>query len=370
MERDLESQSYREGNTRMQKNIKDIIKRNQSIVSLYDFIFGKIHSEKRNFIRMIIRIRTKFTVKSRYSYGDKNKDVVFFLIKWKEKNHGLYSMTMNMLPYIVYAVKKGYIPVIDLKNSYMPSIQDSNKEGKENAWEYYFEQPFAPYSLEDVYQSKNVVLKIEELCKMNRPDWNAMFPAREDELKYWSSMFCTYIRLNKDLRNRTELVAAEIMQNQKVLGISVRAGYRAIMMKNMRIINGHPVQPTCEELIKIIEQKLEEWSYDVFFLACDDREYHDQIEEYFGTRCLSMKRRLRNYFINGKPYSTSEEAFKEFIGSSFRETTEEYVIETAILAQCDSLYTTGGGGSEFAYFMNGGKYKHIELYDGGIYTGI
>ena len=83
-----------------------------------------------------------------------------------------------------------------------------------------------------------------------------------------------------------------------------------------------------------------------------------------------MKRRLRTFFCGNRVCETREEILKEFVGSSIRETTEEYLIEIFLLAQCDSLYSTGGGGSEFAYFINGGQYKHVELYAGGVYEGI
>ena len=350
--------------------MKNFLKRSSIIVWGYEVVVGgtkRIKGKLKWWTHIFV---IWFTVKKHYNYGPKNKDKVFFLIPWTEKKHGLFSMILYLLPCIIYGVEKGYIPVVDLKNSYMPMLQDPENEGKENAWEYYFEQPFSPYAIDDVYQSRHVVLKIDEFCAVKQPDWRAIFPADNETLKYWSSMFHTYIRPQPALKKRIENIAQEMLNNRKVMGISIRAGYRSGMMRKVELLNGHKRQPSCEEVIAIIEQKLKEWSYNEFFLACDDREYHDEIEKYFEKKCLSMKRRLKHYFVNGRPFENEEELKCEYKGSSIRETTEEYITETYLLSLCDSLYSTGGGGSEFAYFINGGRYKHVELYDDGVYSGI
>ena len=350
--------------------LKERAKRNSVLVKYYVLIVGGVKRWKKKMGKAIRKVILWFTVKRHCSYGTRNKGRGFYLIQWQKPSHGLFSMTLYLLPYILYAVEKGYIPVIDLKNSYMPMLQDSDKKGKENAWEYYFEQPFYPYDLDEVYQSSNVAIKVDELDKTKCPDWNAIFPTDEETLKYWSSMFHTYIRLQPTLEKRVESIAQEILNNRKVMGISIRAGYRSGMMRKVELLNGHPRQPSCEEVIAIIEQKLKEWSYSEFFLACDDREYHDEIEKFFGKKCISMKRRLKHYFVNGRPFENEEELKCEYKGSSIRETTEENIIETYLLSFCDSLYSTGGAGSEFAYFINGGRYKYVELYDDGVYSGI
>lgn len=350
--------------------LKERAKRNSALVKYYVLIVGGGKRWKKKMGKVIRKVILWFTVKRHCSYGTRNKGRVFYLIQWQKPSHGLFSMTLYLLPYILYAVEKGYIPVIDLKNSYMPMLQDLDKKGKENAWEYYFEQPFYPYDLSEVYQSSNVVIKVDELDKTRCPDWNAIFPTDEETLKYWSSMFHTYIRLQPEIKEALENEYQELLGNRRVVGINVRAGYRAAALRNEKGINGHQKQPSCEELCKIIELKLQEWSYDYFFLACDDREYWDRINKHFGEKCISMKRRLKHYFLNKKPVTDVDELLTEYKESSIRETTEEYIIEMYILARCDSLYACSGGGGEFAYFLNGGKYKNIEIYDKGIYQGI
>lgn len=52
----------------------------------------------------------------------------------------MFSYFNTILGGIAYADKKGYIPVVDMKN-YPNTYLFSDEVGRVNAWEYYFEQP-------------------------------------------------------------------------------------------------------------------------------------------------------------------------------------------------------------------------------------
>ena len=51
---------------------------------------------------------------------------------------------------------------------------------------------------------------------------------------------------------------------------------------------------------------------------------------------------------------------------SIRQQQNDYIKEVHLLAQCDSLYCCIGGGYQFAFILNGGKYKHFESYNEGL----
>lgn len=61
---------------------------------------------------------------------------------------GLISFHNSALYSIRYALDKGYIPVIDYQN-YKNIYLTEDKFGKENSWEYYFDQP-SGYNIEDI----------------------------------------------------------------------------------------------------------------------------------------------------------------------------------------------------------------------------
>lgn len=350
-------------------SIKEKMKSSKTAVALYEAVFGRVHSACRAFHKELDIAKTRLRTKTRYCYGNSNRDKTFFVISCNTTAMGLYSMIFYVLPFIAYAVRKNYIPVIDLK-TYLPLIQDEEKAGIENAWEYYYEQPVKQYALEEVYRSKHVIVMVDGAFRIQMPKWNEMFPTDEKTLKYWHNVVASYIRLTDDLKKRIATEKQKIFKpGQKVLGVGVRAGLRAGAMKNEELFNAHPKVPTCEEMMDLVENKMAEWQCDRIFLAIDDREYFNKFITRFGNKCCYLKRRLIHYFENDKTIK-EEDMWVEYEGCSVRERTEEYVVETYLLAQCDSLYSCRGGGAAFAYYLNGGKYEHVEVYDAGLYEGL
>ncbi len=366
----------------MLDKLKEHLKKFTFIVALYEWSVEGI--------RKILYVLMRYIPRR---YGKLNQDKTFFLISFEVGNAvGLYSMIMFvMIPFIEFAEKRGWLPVIDLKGTHVSLIQDDDKRETENAWEYYYEQPAKGILLEEVYQSRRVINAWYWKDKIKRIEWNTVFPANADvreneiystalnkealkeetELKYWSNIVASHIRLNEDMKNKVSTEYDRIFQpNEKILGIYVRAGYRAGAMSNVALFNTHPKQPTCEELIDIVKKKLQEWNCESIFVACDDREYLDKFIFHFGNKCHYMERMRLHYFKNDFPVVVPEEIMIERKGSTVRQCTEEYIVEMYLLSKCNCFYSCIGGGAEFAYLLNGGKFEHVEVYNKGIYEGL
>lgn len=346
--------------------MKEFLKKSKCLVRLYEAIMLMIYKLKAILKRKYYLLNKK--PKSVHYYGQKNKDRIFFVIP-SDKNCGLYSNILESLVCVEHALKRGYIPVFDYKNNFAPMIQDEDKSGLENAWEYYYEQPMK-VSLEEVYQSKNVVFFNDEEFLMRRPDWREMFPASNRDLQKWHKVIVDNFRLQKPLKERVEREAARLFDGKReILGVGVRAGFRASHILKKALIEGHPIIPTCEEMIQIVEKKMQEWNYEFLFLSCDDREYQQKFLKYFGDKCIVLERHLKHYFENDIPMCTEENLdwyLREYQGISKREEVAEYLVEVYLLSKCDSLYSCIGGGAQFAYFLNGGKYKHLGVYNEGL----
>ena len=104
------------------------------------------------------------------SFGDKNPDKVFYVLRpyyFLERNELVMNVSNLLFHYyrnlqhLAYGVEKGWIPVVDWEN-YGPFAhgEDFPVNGSKNCWEYYWEQP-SEYTLSEVYQSKNVVLSVQ-----------------------------------------------------------------------------------------------------------------------------------------------------------------------------------------------------------------
>ena len=103
-------------------------------------------------------------------------------------------MILHLIPQIEYAVRRKNIPIIDCRETYLPMIQDQENAGKENAWEYYFQQPIENYTLDEVYQSKHVVYVRKNAWGIKKSlSYNDIF-LDDDKLTYWSGIFNRYLR--------------------------------------------------------------------------------------------------------------------------------------------------------------------------------
>lgn len=90
------------------------------------------------------------------SYGVNHPDKTFYVIKIQAKVTGILGIYLSVIQEIKYALNKNWIPVVDMKsgeNQFTASGVSLDK----NPWECFFKQIF-PYDLDDVYQSKNVII--------------------------------------------------------------------------------------------------------------------------------------------------------------------------------------------------------------------
>ena len=277
--------------------------------------------------------------KTRFSYGNANKNKTYCLIGRSALYAGVTSTVMYMLPDIYWAVEKGYIPVMDFTNVNVPLWQNESRRGLENAWEYYFEQPWGGETLENVYQSKHVIRLIECPQPWYTPDWQNFLNWSQKDVIFWGDIWRKYVRLNSKLAKRLEEEKRKLfVAGKRTLGVSIRAGMRWGIMLKEDLYNGHPYVDTCEAYIKKTRSLLQEWKCDYVFLGVDDWEYRTKFQEAFGDLCHILKRdQIIHFFDNDKPNSNIE------IGNDVIKRNEEYLIETYLLAQCECLYGSQGG---------------------------
>lgn len=340
------------------------LKKNQYVVKVYECIFGPIHwlEYKMKHMNWPSLERTHF------SYGKLNKNKKFYVIKYNRQECGIFSMIFHLIPQIEYAVRRNYIPIIDCRETYLSMIQDRENAGKENAWEYYFEQPLDNYSLDEVYHSKHVIYVRKNGWGFKQSLSYNDIPMPDQDLCYWSSIFNKYLKLNAVLRERVKYEKRIFPRDNKILGISIRAGYRWGGLVKNPLFYQHPKVADCDIFITEISKIMKEWNYDIFFLACDDREYSDRIANFFGDKCIRMNRPLLHFFENNLPIISVKERINEFKDYSTQKKTEDYIVETYLLSQCESLYACIGTGVQYAYVLNGGKYKHMLINDMGLWT--
>lgn len=341
----------------------NLLKKNKYIVKAYESIFGPLHWMGYK----IRNIKFPSLEKTHFSYGNLNKDKKFYVIKYNRSECGIYSMIFHLIPQMEYALRRKYTPIIDCRETYLYMIQDEENAGKENAWDYYFEQPAGFYPLDEVYQSKHVIYVRKNAFGIKKSISYLDLPMPDKDLHYWGTLFNQCLRPSAVIRDRIEKEKEGFPKDGRILGVSIRAEYRWGGLMKRPLFLQHPKVPDCNTFISQISKAMAEWGYNCFFLACDDREYSERIAQYFGDKCIRMNRPLLRMFENGLPLPL-EERMTEFRNYKIQKKNEDYIVETYLLSQCESLYACNGSGVQFAYIVNDGKYKNLKIYDEGLWT--
>ena len=99
------------------------------------------------------------------SFGGENPEHTFYVIRGvdHECRHycgvalNLLAIHSYVLSHLLYAERKGYLPIIDQRNDPVNNRKDGPDSGTDNPWEYFWHQP-VHYTLEEVYRSRYVIL--------------------------------------------------------------------------------------------------------------------------------------------------------------------------------------------------------------------
>ena len=161
--------------------------------------------------------KTVLTAMKRYSFGKQNKNKKFLILTGHDKNCGIYSTIFHLLPFMEWARKRNYIPIIDFTKSNLPWIQDEKKRRRENSWEYYYKQPSEEISVAEVYQSKNVRVLEKYYVMKTAPRWNDIMPSSEEELKRWAGIIERNIHLSDGLAERVKIEKRKIFKRDIVM---------------------------------------------------------------------------------------------------------------------------------------------------------
>jgi len=326
------------------------------------------------FIELVVKGREK-----KIKYGKNNPDKTFYVIRpyyypminelVTNQSHLLFNY-YRVLHYIAYAVNNGWIPVIDWSEKHSKYgrqifMEDYPINGTDNGWEYFWLQP-SNYILEEVYQSKNVILGYQNNIQTSfipPIHYTAPYQITAQKCAKMCPRYDSLIKFNEPTKSYIDGKIESLFPKEKrVLGVSVRGGaYGAVE------IAGHPVQPKTDALIRIIKQRMEEWKIEYVYFSCEAEEITDVIKSEFGRKAIVLER-LRD---NRKPEQMNSEDVSTFVlnplyikGQRYQ-TNLDYITEMALLAYCDCLLAGFSGGVRVAIIWNAGRYENLEIIDAG-----
>lgn len=312
----------------------------------------------------------------RYPYrlhsGKKNKDKKIVILRYSNMTIGIGQVMRELVADMILLEKKGWTPVVDFEWEH--DFID-RQLGKENMWEYCFEQP-GGISLEEALESRYVYVAQKDWHYHKMP--SIVEQSQKAYYGYYGNLYRKYCRLNTEMKAEIDKIYQDFLQREgKIMGVNIREGFICLKDLDGKIASKHPSHPSLTAVLNMVRAYFEQWNCSYIFLAA---QYEDTIELFskeFGDRLIYIKRyRWKNYEdeevkrqrIMSKNYmNLNVEAGKRLkyrrISQkiSEREITQGYIKEIYGLAGCSSLLAPKCGGTLISLMIKQGCYEHIHI---------
>lgn len=169
--------------------------------------------------------------------GDPNKPT-YYIIRRRWDTTGLMGRYGIFAGHIRYALTNGWLPVVDMQNYPNPYLAPE-KLGKENSWEYYFEQPLR-IGLEEAYSGENIILSKATDIKP-RPNMGMDFHENKNGILTEWRMLVKFglLKVKPAIMEEISAVRQKLFAPQdRVLGVLLRGTDYLV-----RRLRNHPIPP-------------------------------------------------------------------------------------------------------------------------------
>lgn len=312
--------------------------------------------------RVVKKLLNETELRRKISQLDKivesSEKKTYYIIRRDCASIGLFTYVALFLGHIAYAVGKGYVPVIDMKNYPSMYLKDDDF-GKENAWEFYFKQPYNS-NLDEIYRNEKYILSPTKIQPMS-PFIKSIFC--DNESMFWKILSKKYILLS-DVAEKyiNDEYTRLIKPNMKVLGVLFRGTDYA---KGKPF--GHPIQPTINEFIKKVAELENEWGgFDYIYVATEERTAVEELEKLFPNKILVNKRKYYDDLgIDYSRYNLNEVSFNRENDNKLKGL--EYLSSIYILSRCHSVIGGLCAGTYAANYLNPNNFEHAYFFSKGKY---
>ena len=271
--------------------------------------------------------------------GNKNKNKIFYVIK-RTPGTGLFSNVLFVLNHLNIAIKKKYIPIVDMQNFTTIYNEPKKINGNHNAWEYYFKN-LSNYKLKDIYQSQKVIFTDNK--------YYSNFVYDLEKNKKLINLFQKKIKVKKDILRDFKYFKKKI-DNEKVLGIHFRG-------TSYKRSPGHPFPSTKKQMGKIVDNFLKKKKFTKIFLATEEKDYLNFFIKRYGNKIIYLKDVYR---------SNKNDAFKIYPRKNHRyKLGREIILETMLMSATNYFIFVNSNVSSASIAFNINKRQKRVLIDNG-----
>ena len=282
------------------------------------------------------------------SFGKLHPDKTFYVIRLYPPATGWLANYNYVLGYIKHALDRDLIPIVDMEHYATLYTEKKAVNGTKNVWEYFFKQP-SPYTLEEVYKSKTVILSNGSLPLCDT--------SMASDVLIWQRKISSLVPFNQTVQKHIEkTIQKTLPQGKRILGVPTRGSEQS-----KRVI-GHHIPITVQEIVPIITQKIQEWHIDYVFVKAEEQETIDYLQEHIPNLLFTDCKRIVKYTTNSAvPASNANVRISQY------QNLVDYMTDIYILSQCTSLLGTMNNGFYTALLWNNAQFEHVEIIDRGIY---
>ena len=274
-----------------------------------------------------------------YEYGNLNEDKTFYVIN-RSSHAGIFSYLSFVLNHLYIAKQNNFIPVVDMENFTNPYNEIDKINNTFNSWEYYFNQT-SNHSLEEVYNSKNVIFSRNDFHK--NMNYMIHLEPKFRDLKEKE------IRLKQECIDYvTNYFKKNSLDNKKILGIH----FRGTSYKTSR---GHVFPATIKQIKKYVDDLLSYENFDKIFICTEEKNYLDFFIKNYSEKLL---------YIDSYR-SDKNDAFTKYNRKHHRyKLGDESVKEALILSKCSSLLFVRSNIINAANFFSKNEQCLYEIFNG------
>ncbi len=277
----------------------------------------------------IVKLNDKFQKRKIMNVigGELNPDKIFYVIR-RYPSMGIFSNLAYVINHIQMAEGMGFIPIVDMKN--YPSVYNEKQKifNTNNSWEYYFE-PLTKYSLEEVYNSKNILMTDSRFYR------DKEFKNKITTSEKLVNILNKKIKIKKTKLKTINYLKRKLFNNKKILGVHHRG-------TSYKIVE-YPI--TINQMINIINEILIKESYDKIFLVTEDLNNFNALRNYFGEKIIFLE--------NSQRAKNDLDVFRKYPRNLHRyKLGRDTLFEMSLLSYCDGFFDIDTNPREIAYAMN------------------
>ena len=278
-------------------------------------------------------------------FGDENKDFIVYIIRPRTDGvEGLMALFLHVMKLQSYSDKKGYLSFVDMKN-----YKTQYFENNENSWDYFFESK-NNLTIDSAYNSKNVILS-DINTFYNAPKYLDM-SFKENDLLKTKELFDKNYKFSKEV---LELVNKENenIHVEDCIGLYLR-GTDYLKMRPA----GHPVQPTVEQAIEVVENYLAKYGNHKIFLVTEDYEIYKELIHKYNNLIVVVS--FDSFIHDYKSDKFISKGYTNQLNSYVKQNGLNYMAKLILLSKCK--YFIGGktcGSWASNVFSDGFESKYI-----------